>query len=217
MKDDWNKMVNKIEAANGDVAKYIRYYWNSYQKHTREKELFGAISEQNSADSIQFLEGLFKNTEKYISMVNFKGNGCFSSNIRDILKNLRDVGASSFYPLVFALVRTNNEDRMMDVLKALESLIFRNQVVMKKVANTNEVFFCKQAYLLSSGEITVDQVIDNIVNETEDDDTIKSSFIKFTPNSKVARTILFDLFKFENPGVALVESKVQLEHIMPQT
>jgi len=210
-------MVNKIENAKGDVAKYIRYYWNSYHKHTREKELFSEISELNNSDSILFLEGLFKNTEKYVSMINFKINGCYNAEIKDILKNLRDVGASSFYPLIFAVHRTNNDDRLLELLKAIESLIFRNQVIMKKTANTNEVFFCDQAFNLSSAKINVDEVIKNIINKTEDDSTIESSFMKFSPNSTVARTILFDLFKYENPGVSLVEYKVHLEHIMPQT
>lgn len=217
MKNEWTNMVNKIENAKGDVAKYIRHYWNSYHKHTREKELFSEISELNNSDSILFLEGLFKNTEKYVSMINFKINGCYNAEIKDILKNLRDVGASSFYPLIFAVHRTNNDDRLLELLKTIESLIFRNQVIMKKTANTNEVFFCDQAFNLSSAKISVDEVIKNIINKTEDDSTIESSFMKFSPNSTVARTILFDLFKYENPGVSLVEYKVHLEHIMPQT
>ena len=64
----WNSMVAKLDKA--DPTKYIRYYWNSNHKFTRDKELYRRITNEikTPRESSSFLEDLDKYAQIYHDM-----------------------------------------------------------------------------------------------------------------------------------------------------
>lgn len=219
LKAKWLEMVTSTEkSTKGGCSKYLRYYWNSSNKMARSKELFGDII-KSKVDPVDFLEGVIDAAPLFTSMINFKFKAYYENDEwKSSLKTLREVNASSFFPLMIAMHKhLCSKDEMNTVLSYIETMIIRNQVVMKKTANRNEIFFSDLAYRLSNDEITVEDVIQSIINETESDDKIKAVFSTFSPKQSVARRLLISMYNCNKPGITLKENEIQLEHILPMT
>ena len=221
LKSKWLDMIDETNRPSKcSSSQYIRYYWNSFNSIARAKDLYGSIvRSQNSNpnfDVYDFLEDLIRCSELYVSMVDFKKKSIFDDETRSILKLMREANASSFFPLIIAIYRKQEIDQAKPVLKAIASMILRNQVLLKMTANSNEIFFAGLALEYTNGEKTIDDLIKNIYSKAMDDSKIKSAFKEFSPNQSLAKQLLFSIYDLKNPGLQIKESDVHLEHIMPK-
>ena len=221
LKSKWLDMIDETNRPSKcSSSQYIRYYWNSFNSIARAKDLYGSIvRSQNSNpnfDVFDFLEDLIRCSELYVSMVDFKKKSIFDDETRSILKLMREANASSFFPLIIAIYRKQEIDWVKPVLKAIASMILRNQVLLKMTANSNEIFFAGLALEYTNGEKTIDDLIKNIYSKAMDDSKIESAFKEFSPNQSLAKQLLFTMYDLKNPGLQIKESDVHLEHIMPK-
>ena len=150
LKEKWVEMVSKTDGApQGSSTQFIKYYWNSFNKLTREKDLFSTIVKSEELDKYEFLEGLFKASNLYVAMLDFRSKTYFKDDeVISILKLLREIKATSFFPLIMAMDRCGLKSEMKRALHSIETMILRNQVVMQKTANRNEVFFSLRNHYL---------------------------------------------------------------------
>lgn len=222
LKSKWLCMIDETNRPSKcSSSQYIRYYWNSFNPIARAKDLYGSIvrSQNNNPnfDVYDFLEDLIRCSELYVSMVDFKKKSIFDDESRSILKLMREANASSFFPLIIAIYRKQEIDRVKPVLKAIASMILRNQVLLKMTANSNEIFFAGLASdYTKNDKTTIDDLIKKIYAKAEDDGKIKSAFKEFSPNQYLAKQLLFMIYGLKNPGLQIKESDVHIEHIMPK-
>lgn len=222
LKQQWIDMIQETDGCSkGSSAQYIRYYWNSYNSMTREKELYGQIvrtqSHNPEFDVFDFLTDLINCSQAYVSMVDFTKKNVFDDESRSILKTMREANASSFFPLIIAIYRKRVDfSKVRSVLVAIETMILRNQVLLGMTANSNERFFAGLALKYSNGE-SLDSIVLAIQEKAEPDPKVKEAFKEFSPNAGLARQLLFSLFRFNNKGMTIKEPEVHLEHIMPKT
>lgn len=221
VKDKWADMIVQVNINGGSVNQYIRYLWNASHELVREKELFTSVSAiKSSNDSKKYFDIITENYNLYLAMIN-PGESTihFTEESNTSLQNLSTMGAKSFYPLILALKLNDVNDKEIEkILYKIECMIFRNQTVMKKTANTNEVFFAGLAKDYCDNKISVEDIIDQIENNTISDAELKIGFSTFKPKPLHARMILTNIYNMEHPELKISSSrKVHIEHIMPQT
>lgn len=163
---------------------------------------------------------LFDCSELYLSIVDPEHHDkIFDKNSRTSLKILKSLGASSFCPLVIALVRSGQSTEVIDrMVFAIECLIFRNQTIGKITANNNERQFSQWAYQLSKGIKTHELVLDEIYANTLPDEEFVPAFKRFSPSIPVAKQLLIRIYNEGNTELKINEDgkEIHLEHIMPQ-
>ena len=219
IKDKWAEMVISISEVDGDTEQFIRYYWNSCHEFTRNAGLFSAVSAINEISELKkTFDNIIELYPYYIELIS-PDRGKFSETSQDALHNLKVMNAKSYIPLILSLKlkKVNPEDEER-ILVAIESLIFRNQVVMKKTSNENEVFFGKLAKKFSDNVLTVQDIISQINKAMVSDEEMKAIFSNFKPEIRIARMILTNIYNMDHPEIKIKSSRaVHIEHIMPQT
>lgn len=219
IKDKWAEMVVTISEADGDPEQFIRYYWNSCHDFTRDAGLFAAVSEIKDIQELKkTFDEIVESYPFYLEII-APERGNYSESGKDVLNNLKTMNAKSYIPLILSLrLKKLDHDAVEKILKAVESLIFRNQVVMKKTSNENEVFFGRLAKKFSEGKLTTQDIIDQINDAMVSDNEMKNVFSSFKPKIRIARMILTNIYNFDHPELKIKSSRaVHIEHIMPQT
>ncbi|WP_453989991.1 DUF262 domain-containing protein [Bacillus nitroreducens] len=222
VKNEWMSTVDNIE--NIDITKFLRHYWNSQFKFTREKDLYKKIRTHINTPkkAEEFVENFRKISDPYKNLVNPSEELYFvDQDIQRALINLKTLNASSFYPIILSMVNSSfTENDIKYVLKAIESFIVRNNVVAGKVANKYEILFAKIAHKISEKELTtLDQIYNEIKPEMLNDEEFEHIFATFTVKSaKVAKYILKEINDYYENEVNVISDnkRVHLEHIMPK-
>lgn len=220
----WNSMLDKLDKS--DPTKYIRAFWNSYKKFSRDKDLYRTIN--NNIKSPRASKELMKNLEEYAQcyhdmdspdeITEFKDSEVIKS-----LKYLKMLKASSFYPLIISMKRRAfDEKSIARVLKVIEKYVFRNFTICGKVANTTEVFFADIAVMIYEEQLENDKaIIDKIKEKMVSDDEFKNSFITWQAKKSLKDTVRYIFRNIHrhidtNMDINIDNSEVHIEHIMPE-
>lgn len=223
VKQSWEELIDLLD--NIDPTKFIRHFWNSRSSFTREKDLYKKIRDSivSPIKSEEFIKDLIKGAELYRELVNPKDENYFSNiNLVESLSRLKDMNASSFYPIILAMNSLNfSEDDMFEVAKKIEVLVFRNCVVAGRVANKYEVIFAKIALNIYDEDYTnKDEIIGRINKEIISDDEFEHAFSLFKSKKKVIiRYILTEINNSLNKEIKIIDDndKIHIEHIMPKS
>ncbi|MGG4409251.1 DUF262 domain-containing protein [Niallia taxi] len=231
IKGEWSKTVDNLD--NIDITKFLRHFWNSKNKFVREKDLFKSIrSKVNTPKQCEeFMADFYEMSEVYKTLVN-PNDEAFTTDTKliKVLKNLKIIKASSFYPIILALASNKYNDKTNEgffdeditkIASCIESLLVRNCVVAGRVANKYEVLFADIAYSISEKQlITVNEICEKIKVETLNDEEFESAFRTLSIKSvTVAKYLLRAINDFVDPEVHVIEdnSRIHLEHIMPKS
>ncbi len=220
----WNSMVTKLDKA--DPTKYIRYYWNSNHKFTRDKELYRRITNEikTPRESSSFLEDLDKYAQTYHDMAYPEDNVEFADEglVRS-LKGLNTLKAKTFYPIILAMRQsqvTYSESDIKKVSETLEAYVFRNITVCGHTANRAEVFLAQIAKGIYDGSISsVNEISQKIRSEVVSDKEFSDLFeVWQSKNKDTVRYILRKVHKYldKNHELNLDNTEVHIEHIMPE-
>ena len=220
----WNSMIGKLDKA--DPTKYIRYFWNSNHKFTREKELYRRITGEirTPRESSLFLENLDRYAQTYHDVAYPDDNVDFSDEgLARSLKGLNTLKAKTFYPIILAMKQAQaqyNEADIKSVSQTLESFVFRNYTICGHTANRGEVFLAQIAKDIYDGSLSNVQEIEKairaeMVSDKEFSDVFKTWQSK---NKDIIRYILRNIHKYldENHELNLDNTEVHIEHIMPE-
>ena len=114
-----------------------------------------------------------------------------------------------------------DENAIADVIKSIETLIFRNCVIAGRVANKYEVIFAKVALnIFDKDYTTAEEIIHRINKEIIHDEEFIHAFSVFKSKKKVIiRYILKNINNYLNNEVQVIDDnqKIHIEHIMPQS
>lgn len=222
----WNNMISTLDRA--DPTKYIRHYWNATQAFTREKDLYRSISKNISSPraSKELLKALSSYAQCYHDITTPNENAGFSdSALVNSLKALKILKASSFYPVILAMMQEPaifTETGIRQVVQTIETYVFRNFTICGKVANKAEVFFATVAKEIYDGTLdTVDLVIKRIKAEMVSDKEFSEQFAIWTGSKstkEAIRYILRKVHKHLDPDHEINDdnTEVHIEHIMPE-
>lgn len=217
----WAHMMDSL--ANRDHAtKFIRYFWNAHNGFTHERGLYKTITSSIDAKkSIGFVDSLDKSVDLYNAMVDPTNNTYFSNNnIKAVLANLSILGASTFYPLMFAMnTKAFEEDDILKVLYAIETLVVRNFVVGGLTAKKFEQSFSIIAVDIVKKDLSIEGILEAIAKDTNDDEKFERDLIGLS--IKTAATAKYILREIEDldagEKITNKDNKViNLEHILPK-
>ena len=223
----WSRMLDNLDKA--DTTKYIRHYWNSCHYFTREKELYKKISKGITSPKAnsELLIDLERIAPYYhdLALPNDDSFAFKNVTLREHLATLKTLKASTYYPIVIAMLKTDGLNGEKDIEKVLRNIVlyvFRNFTICNKVANTAEIFFAKTALDIFEQRLkTVDEIVGTLKKEIVDDDEFTASFMSWTASSstkEIARYILRNIHRYLDPRSEVIHdnSEVHIEHIMPQ-
>ena len=224
--EQWSLMIKELDGI--DPTKFIRHLWNSGHDFSREKELYKEIVKTISTPkrSKEFLNELAKYATVYHDLANPTDCNYFTNEkIKESLVSLKNMHASSFYPIVLALTSKDfSEPDMADIVESIEIFVFRNFTIGGKVANSAEVDFSKIAKSISEEELTTKEDIQAKVRANMlDDAEFKNLFTRWRGSNSAAdkfavRYILRRIHSYLSPTSEVTQdyTKVHIEHIMPQ-
>lgn len=231
--ETWNTIIDNLD--NIDPTKFIRYYWNSTKKFTREKDLFKSLRKDISSQSDvnALLSNLRSLSKVCAAILHPDDNKEFDlTELNERLIEMQKLDASSYIPIIFALRLQNySEEDINEVLKAIETLIVRNFVVSGLVANKYELEFAQIAKSISdktwppnsdsaSSKIpTKDDILKKLYSLMVSDEEFINNFRIF--NSKknaVIRYLLRKINNFDINETKIVDdsNRVHVEHILPK-
>ena len=222
----WNSMINKLDKL--DATKYIRYYWNSCHKSVRDKGLYREINRE--IDTPRKSEDLLENLDKYALFLHdmavpAEGTAFTDVKIKTYLQNLKILKATSFYPIILAILQCDSQFKESDIRKVLETIetyVFRNFTICGKTANKAEVFFSRIAKEIYDRKLdTVELIRKEISEGIVDDEVFISSFENWKGTKSNKETIRYILrkihsFKDKNNELNINNTEVHIEHIMPE-
>ena len=231
--ETWNTIIDNLD--NIDPTKFIRYYWNSTKRFTREKDLFKALQKDitSQSDVNTLLANLRSLSKVCAAILHPEDNKDFDlTDLNERLIEMQKLDASSYIPIIFALRLQNySEEDINEVLKAIETLVVRNFVVSGRVANKYELEFAQIAKNISdktwpsnndtteSKKPTKDDILKKLYSLMVSDDEFINNFKVF--NSKKTAVIRYLLRKINNFDINETKiiddpNRVHVEHILPK-
>lgn len=227
--DKWNSMIKKLDKV--DPTKYIRHYWNATHNFSREKALYKTIS--RDVNSPKACKELLTNLDEYASVYHDlvlpqETQFFINSNIpeiRESLISLKTLKATTFYPIVLAIVQTFTNDYekvLKPVLAKIESYVFRNLTICGNNANTTEIFFAEIAKNIFEENLSgTNEICDAITKGIVSDQEFRDSLVIWVASKSAKDTIRYIFRKIhsyldKNLEVNLNNSEVHIEHIMPE-
>ena len=226
--ETWNTIIDNLD--NIDPTKFIRYYWNSTKKFTREKDLFKALRKDitSQSDVNTLLANLRFLSKVCAAILHPEDNKDFDlTELNERLIEMQKLDASSYIPVIFALRLQNySEEDINEVLKAIETLVVRNFVVSGLVANKYELEFAQIAKSISdkswaphNNPPTKDDILKKLYSLMVSDEEFINNFKVF--NSKKNAVIRYLLRKINNYDISETKivddsNRVHVEHILPK-
>lgn len=223
----WYQMLSDLDGI--DPTRYIRHLWNATSDFSREKELYKRIvkSIDTPKKSRDFMNDMATFAPVYHDLANPTDSVFFSNDrLKDSLCALKNMKASAFYPIVLALTAQGgfSEPEIADVVETIETFVFRNYAIAGKVANSAEVMFAKVAKDISDQVLTLKTEIQQQIKEKMvSDNEFKNLFAVWKgSNSSADKYIVRYIFRkihaylSDTSEVVVDNSKVHIEHIMPQ-
>ncbi|MBO4858742.1 MAG: DUF262 domain-containing protein [Treponema sp.] len=223
---NWNKMIASLDKS--DPTKFIRTYWNSSHSLTREKELYKEITRNvvSPRDSNNLLEDLSKFAPIYHDIVNPEDCSYFSEDkIINSLVVLKTLKASTFYPIIISMKRSEvafTDDDISKVLSKVIDYIFRNFTICGNVANSAEKVFSDISKKIYDGVITnTDEICNELSKEIITDQEFEVQFNVWRGTKSTKETIRYILRKIyqvnpKNKEINMDNNAVHIEHIMPE-
>lgn len=231
VKNNWNSMANTLTGLS--ITSYIRYLWNSSHAFCREKMLYRAMTDKDSGISnpskcLDFSSVLERNAAIYRSLDQPNDFSAYSlGEIAEELRLLRKLRVTTFYPVVFAMNERGDfdDEAVLKVLKAIESLVVRDIIVGRRSPNSYEVIFASIAVDISQMTISdADEAVAELKRSCEngDDGSFEKVFWEYkgddTAFGKEKIRFIFRRIENERHKEAKImedNTTVHIEHIMP--
>lgn len=218
----WTAMLDNLDSA--DPTKYIRSFWNSAHGLTSEKALYRTISQRIKTPKAG--KELLSDLETYSWIyhdIMFPDEISWFAD-KDLifhLKNLKILGAATFYPVVIAMMaRSFSEKEISMVLRDIEILYFRNNTICKNASNAMERFFAQLALNITEESLyRMEEVCAEIRKQIVEDIVFEGAFKVWSGKQKeVIRYILYMIHLHLSDNTTIVNTDndvVHIEHIMP--
>lgn len=231
LKNAGSKYVEQVEelwvdlqeqAIDVNLTQYIRYYWNSKNTFSREKDLYKKLKMKidTSYKSFQFVKDLNETMKAYRLLENPDTSSLYEKKICEKVNNLKIMNAQTYYPIFLALHNKHYREKdILEVLTMLENFYFRNCVIAGNTANSYELTFAKIALKISNEDLSIENIGKEFKKDLHSDKDFEEIFklasIKTHPVAKYMLREIVD-FDLKETKVTKDNKKIHLEHIMPK-
>lgn len=223
VKVSWDRVIELLDGI--DPTKFIRHYWNAQYRFIRERDLYMAIRHKinTPAKVSSLMLDLVRLSELYASLYRPAQTTYFNNPyLIEQNKEINNLGASSYYPIIMALViKEFSENEIIDIHAVIETFIVRNFTVSGKTANRSEKNFTGIAQKIAQGELSsASTIIDSINVLIISDEEFYENFKLFeVKKSNIIRYLLRKIHNHRNVETRIIadNNAIHIEHIMPKT
>lgn len=223
LENRWEEMVNRLQAEK--FPDFLRIYWNSRYKLTRQAELFKIIRSQikDRADVFELMRGMEEDLDNYLALTSPELSHWSPTDQQQtmLLKMFR---VRSAYPLLLAAKRHFEQSEFSSLLRAIVIITFRYNTIGSYSPAEQEKVYGQVAEKISQGQISgLAQVWTHLKEIYIDDERFKRDFaeksIKTTDsrNKRIVRFILCEIEKYHTQNALdFTSDTFNIEHILPQ-
>ena len=213
---------------NEAFPEFLRVYWNSCNRIVRKTELFKVIRTRvRDRESAFGLIRQLVDCARIYAAIRDPNDGLWNDAERDHLANLKLYNVRQHYPLLLAAYRkwgTTNRSDFTRVLRSIDILSFRYNVICNFQTNEQERVYSQIAVKLSEGRIqAAGEVKQALASLYPDDEVFKAAVEKkalVTTNSRnrrIVRKILFQVEKhLSGQDFEFESDKYNVEHVLPE-
>lgn len=228
LEERWTEMMTVL--SNAQANSFLRAFWASRHGAPEGAKLFAPFKKkykepQEAYDASLELRAV---AEHYVALSDpddpvWVG---YSDKARESVKALSVIGASQLYPVILAAIPKFDRDQMQRVLRLIEVIAVRYQLVARGRPGRMESLGGKTAKAISDNKITkATEVFHELRELYVADDVFQSDFeTKYERESKKAVYLLSKLERQarlnaqdENPNDATPPSNITVEHILPKS
>lgn len=225
LEDQWDFIVKQL--ATIDFTKFVTAHWNSRHSTSSRGQLFKRIkSEVNDREgAFKYLKELQESVGIYAALHNADDEFWLSESYRDARKSVRLLNLFNIKQPFSMLISANKNipaDRFCKLLKSIETVSMRYNVIGSRQANIQEKIYNNIAVKIHKGELSNINSINNVLRDTyPNDEDFKEDFrlktIRTLRSPKKARYILGEIEAAIDATNVVDFSLLTLEHILPET
>lgn len=223
LEERWEDMVSRLQSEK--FPDFLRIYWNSRHKFSRQAELFKTIRNSiNSREKVfELIRGMDEDLEHYLALSSPEISG-WNNKDKEYATILKMLKVRQPFPLLLAAKRKFNEKDFSSLLHSIMVISFRYNTIGAYGPNEQERTYGDAARKVNDG------VTDNLSDLLQllrsiyiDDNRFKNDFSEKTINTKdsrskkIVRYILCQLEKkISGNDHDFSSDTFNIEHILPQ-
>ncbi len=226
LEERWERIVGTLGSES--FPEFLRAYWNSRNRIVRKADLFKTIRKRISSreEAFALIRNLDSASSIYAALRN-PADSTWSIEERKSLQNLQMFNVRQPLALllqVFEKFEDNNRAWFQRILRGIELLSFRYNVICNKQTHEQERLYNTVSCQVYNGELANSVTVLHALKAVYPDDAeFKAAFrdkelrTTYSRNKRVVRHILFKLEKYLSGDEYEFESaKYTVEHVLPE-
>ncbi|MEH8081326.1 DUF262 domain-containing HNH endonuclease family protein [Gallibacterium anatis] len=224
LEDRWENMVGRLLSEK--FPDFLRTYWNSRYKLTRQTELFKVIRKniKNREDVFSLIRGMEEDLDNYISLISPESSN-WSQEDKYYVTLLKMFRVKQPYSLLLAAKREfNSSHEFTSLLRTIMVISFRYNTIGAYSPNEQEKIYNHIAENISQKQITsLSHIWQYLKPIYISDKRFKTDFSEKilsttdTRTKKIVRYILCSLEKqLSNIDYDFISDSFNIEHILPE-
>jgi uncharacterized protein with ParB-like and HNH nuclease domain len=217
----WMNISNVL--GKKDISTFIRHYWNSRYKITREPMLFKAIKNEitGAARTFDLLNSLERQAEFYAGFDHPSNDELWNKEERTQLQVINLLEVSTCYSLMMAYLEKLDRKEFYLLVREIAVISLRYHLAQLN-PNIAEIAFSETANKIYSGTLTnVKALVDSLKPIYVDDKQFEVAFASAEINTKRKKAFVkYLLVKIENQiantDYQYESASVTIEHILPE-
>jgi len=224
LEDQWDFIVKQLGTI--DFTKYVTAHWNSYHSASSRGQLFKRIKSEvnNREGAFQYLQSLQESVDVYAALHNADDELWITEEYRNARKSVRLLNLFNIkqpFSMLISAYKKLSADRFCRLLKSIETVSVRYNVIGGKQANVQEKIYNNIAIKLHNSELQNNNAINNALKDTyPNDEDFKEDFriksMRTLQTAKKARYLLSEIEISVDSGNTIDPSLLTLEHILPE-
>jgi len=224
LENRWQQILKQLGQI--DFTKFVLAHWNSFKPSVNRSQLFRKLKSEitDRRSAFDYINQLRSDSQIYAALHDsndeFWANETMSA-AREPLRALNMFNVSQPFSMLLAAYRKLDEIKFCKLLKSIEAISVRYNVIGSRQANTQDKVYNSTSQKISSGTFkNIQSIKDGLKDIYISDDDFHSDFtkksMKTAQSNKKVRYILARLEETKN-GNKVSDLDYTLEHVLPDT
>ncbi len=220
----WNNISDSLR--NNDITTYLRHFWNSRHKLTRQTELFKAIQKDINGDKNPAAKALsllndLENQVSYYTAFSSSNDEIWNKDEREHLQVLNLLEVSTCFSLMLAVLNNIDRQYFKTILRELAVIVLRYNLSGRN-PNEAERVFSDVANDVSNKALTEPKAIITALKSIYvTDDLFTTTFADLKISTRRKKTLVKYLLvaienQLSNTNYHFQDSTASIEHILPE-